>query len=68
MLALDGSQRKGKFSLYMPNLYAIYRYTYQDRTKKMTDKVIKEVMGLNEHFNPQLVEGQKLHVHACMYS
>ena len=38
--------------------------TYQDRTnRKMTDKLIKEMMALNEHFNPQLVEDQKLHVH-----
>ena len=32
----------------------------------MTDKLIKDVMAMNEHFYPQLVEGQKLHasVHA----
>ena len=30
----------------------------------MTDKLIKDVMAMNEHFNPQPVEGQKLHVHA----
>ena len=47
---------------------AYLRHTYQERSNRtVTDKLIKEVMAMNEHFNPQHVEGQKLHVHNYTY-